>query len=401
MIITILFLILTFISALSLSAILIASAIIAIKRIRKSESKKQTGFIKKVAVILAVSSVLNIGLIVVSQFTASTPQIVDENGNTPENSIAELLQVKLNGRKQWISIRGWDKDAPVLLFLAGGPGGSQMAAVRHELAELEKYFVVVNWDQPGSGKSYNAAKIKNITAETYIQDAYALTEYLKERFSQDKIYLIGESWGSALGIFLVDRYPESYHALIGTGQMVDFAETERLDYEKALEIAKENGDEGIVKKLLKNGKAPYYGKNMVFKSGIYLNYLSAYMSGNPEIHNAGYNTLRDICSSEYGLIDKINFFRGIVNTFNHVYQQLYDIDLRQDFYELEVPVYFFLGRHDVNAPTELAEEYFEVLNAPDKGIVWFEHSGHSPWINERDKFVREVLSCFLENEMLE
>ena len=102
-----------------------------------------------------------------------------------------------------------------------------MAAVRHELAELEEHFVVVNWDQPGSGKSYYAEKIENITLQTYIQDGHALTGYLKERFSQEKIYLVGESWGSALGVFLVDKYPESYHALIGTGQMVDFVETER------------------------------------------------------------------------------------------------------------------------------------------------------------------------------
>ena len=99
---------------------------------------------------------INFGLIAISQFTASTPRIIDESGNTPANSIAELTELELNGRKQWISMRGWDKNAPVLLFLAGGPGGTQMAAVRHELAELEKHFVEVNWDQPGSGMSYYA-----------------------------------------------------------------------------------------------------------------------------------------------------------------------------------------------------------------------------------------------------
>jgi pimeloyl-ACP methyl ester carboxylesterase len=80
-----------------------------------------------------------------------------------------------------------------------------------------------------------------------------------------------------------------------------------------------------------------------------------------------------------------------------VYQQLYGIDMRTGYTKLEVPVYFFLGRHDINAPTVLVEEYERILDAPDKKIVWFEYSGHSPWINERDKFVREVLSCFLGN----
>ena len=193
-------------------------------------------------------------------------------------------------------------------------------------------------------KVYYAEKTKNITPETYIQDGYAMTEYLKKRFSKEKIYLVGESWGSALGIFLVDKYPESYHALIGTGQMVDFAETERMDYDKAMEIAKSKGDTAYIKKLMANGRPPYYGKDVTWKSALYLNYLSAYMARNPEIHNPGYNTLRDICSSEYGLLDKINFFRGIVNTYNHVYQQIYTIDMRKDCTKLDVPVYFFLGR---------------------------------------------------------
>jgi pimeloyl-ACP methyl ester carboxylesterase len=355
--------------------------------------------LKKTMIFFAVTMILNAGLITLSQLTASTPRIVDENGNTPSNSIAELRELELNGRKQWISLRGWDKNAPVLLFLAGGPGGTQMAAVRHELAELEKHFVVVNWDQPGSGKSYYAEKTKNITAQTYIQDGYALTEYLKERFAQEKIYLVGESWGSALGIFLAEKYPESYHALIGTGQMIDFAETERMDYAKAMEIAQSKGDTALIKRLIANGEPPYYGDDVTWKSTVYLNYLSAYMANNPEIHNPGYNTLRDIGSSEYGLLDKINFFRGIINTYNHVYQQLYTIDMRKDYTKLDVPVYFFLGRYDVNAPTVLVEEYMQVLDAPDKKIVWFEHSGHSPWINEPEKFVREVLSCFAENKM--
>lgn len=84
----------------------------------------------------------------------------------------------INGREEWISVRGNNQKNPVLLFLAGGPGGSQMAAVRHDLSELEKYFVVANWDQPGSGKSYGAINTNDITVDTYIEDGYALTKYL-------------------------------------------------------------------------------------------------------------------------------------------------------------------------------------------------------------------------------
>jgi pimeloyl-ACP methyl ester carboxylesterase len=392
----IIFFFLTVLSVAVLIRIFILLAYCVIARIRKKRNEKKFISLKKTVIFFIITVILNAGLITISQLAAFTPRIVDKNGNMPENSISKLIKLDLNGRKQWISIRGWNKNAPVLLFLAGGPGGTQMAAVRHELAELEKHFVVVNWDQPGSGKSYYAEKTKNITAQTYIQDGHALTEYLKDRFSQEKIYLMGESWGSALGIFLVDKYPESYHAFIGTGQMVDFAETERIDYAKALEIAQSKGDTALIERLTANGEPPYYGNDVTWKSAVYLNYLSAYMAANPKIQNPGYNTFRDVGSSEYGLLDKINFFRGIVNTFNHVYQQLYTIDMRTDYIKLDVPVCFFLGRHDVNAPTVLVEEYVQGLDAPDKRIIWFEHSGHNPWINEPEKFVREVLSCFSE-----
>lgn len=385
------FLILTIIMVLLLAVLLMKLTHYIIMRFIKKANLKSITNIKKTALFLAVVMTINIGFVTFTQLTAYTPPIDAENG------IAEMIELELNDRKQWISIRSWDKNNPVLLFLAGGPGGTQMAAVRHELMELEKYFVVVNWDQPGSGKSYYAEKTHNITVETYIQDGYALTEYLTKRFSKNKIYLIGESWGSALGIFLVSKYPQFYHALIGTGQMIDFAETERMDYAMAMEIAQNNGDAELVEKLTANGEPPYYGKNVTWKSAVYLNYLSMAMTNNPKIHNSGYNTLRDICSPEYGLLDKINYVRGIVNTYNQVYQQLYEIDMRTDYTKLEVPVYFFLGKHDINAPTALVEEYEQILDAPDKKIVWFEHSGHNPWINERDKFVREVLSCFLAN----
>lgn len=329
-----------------------------------------------------------------TQLSASTPAI--ENANETNESIAELREVNLNGRKEWISIRGSDINNPILLFLAGGPGGSQMAATRYELAALEKHFTIVNWDQPGSGKSFYAMDIQDITVDTYIEDGVALTNYLLDTFHQDKLYLLGESWGSALGIFLADQAPQLYHAVLGTGQMIDFKATELLDYQKAIEIAKSKNDEAKVKKLESNGLPPYYGDNITWKYSEYLQYLTNEMMRNPNVHNGGYNTLRDIFSNEYGILDKINFARGIITTFNHVYQQLYDIDLRTDYANIEVPVYFLLGRHDINAPTQLVEEYYRILDAPKKSIIWFENSAHSPWINERNKFIEEVIKVKLD-----
>jgi pimeloyl-ACP methyl ester carboxylesterase len=360
-----------------------------IKKSRNNENPKSKNFLVRSVFTFCLLALISISFTIITQLAVSTPAIKDAG-----NSIAELRKVNLNGRTEWISLRGKDKTKPLLLFLAGGPGGSQMATVRYDLSKLEEDFVVVNWDQPGSGKSYSAAKLSDITPETYIEDGYALTMYLLKEFKQEKLYLVGESWGSALGIFLLDRHPEVYAAFIGTGQMVNFLETERIDYMKALQLANKKNDTKTAEKLKANGLPPYYGKDVTFKSAVYLNYLSSYMASNPNITNSGYNTFRDVFAGEYGLIDKINYFRGIVNTFGQVYQQLYNIDLSVDFNELSVPVYFFQGRHDVNAPAELVQQYFDVLNAPVKELVWFEHSGHSPWINESDRFVEELLLRF-------
>ena len=363
-------------------------------RIRHKDCINIRRIIKKNGIVFMAILIIICIFVFITQAFASTPKIRDKNGDVIKGGIAELRDIELNGHKEWISIRGVSKDAPILLFLAGGPGGTQMAATRYELSELEKNFVVVNWEQPGSGKSYNCMKRSNITIQTYIDDGIALTEYLRERFGQDKIYLVGESWGSALGIFLADARPEYYAGVIGTGQMVDFKETEKIDYAKAMEIAESKGDEATINKLLEQGEAPYNNGNIALKSATYLNYISEYMTKDPNITNGGYNTFRDMFASEYGILDSINYMLGVMNTFNVVYPQLYEVDLRKSYAKIDVPVYFFLGRHDINAPTSLAEEYYNLLEAPEKELIWFEHSGHSPWLNETDLFVQETLRVF-------
>lgn len=355
-----------------------------LKRLLGKEAVFATKGVKKGVLGMGIIAAVGIIFVLFTQLTAATPKI------TKENSIAELREVRLNGRKEWVSIRGENRDKPLLLFLAGGPGGSQLAATRYELAELEKNFVVVNWEQPGAGKSYSAIAKKQLTPEIYVKDGTALVRSLLKEFQQEKLYLLGESWGSALGVFMVKERPELYHAFMGTGQMVAFEETEKIDYALAMKLAKENGDQKVVDTLLKNGEPPYYGKTVTVKSSAYLNYLSQAMAKNPEIQNAGFATLRDLSAKEYGLLDKVNYLRGILQTFNHVYPQLYGIDLRKDYPKLEVPVYFLLGKHDLNAPISLVEDYYEKLEAPEKEIIWFEHSGHNPWMNEPERFVEVV-----------
>jgi pimeloyl-ACP methyl ester carboxylesterase len=329
-----------------------------------------------------------------SQWFASTPPILGADGRPLSGSVAELAAVELNGRLQWITLRGHDVDKPVLLFLAGGPGGSQLAATRKHLGALEEHFVVVNWDQPGAAKSYLAADFATLSPETYIADGHALTQYLRERFGQERIYLLGESWGSLLGVWLVQRYPEDYAALVGVAQMVAFLETDRYDYALALDIARERGDVGKVRALERQGPPPYYGAGVARKAAEYLLYLSAYMNANPEIHT-NYDTLGDLAAPEYGLYDKVNYVRGLLRVMDVLWPLLWEVDLREEAASLEVPVYLLEGRHDVNAPPALAEDYIQGLEAPHKEIIWFEHSGHSPWVEEAEKVVDVMVNTVL------
>lgn len=338
--------------------------------------------------IIAINFII---IVFISQKLAYTPPIVNADGDSIPGSIATLEKIKIGNSDQWITIRGKDVNNPVLLFLAGGPGGSQLVPTRTHLSELENHFVIVNWEQPGSGKSYGIIKNDELTPERYISDAHKLTEYLLDRFDEEKIYILGDSWGSALGIWLANRYPEDYYAFIGSGQMVAFEDTELWCYEKALEIAEEKGDISKVESFKKQGPPPYYGDDAVWKQAKYLMYLTKSMGDNPLITGPGYDTLGDVASPEYGLIDKVNFFRGTIYTFNNVYQQLYDVDFRNDVTDLDIPVIIMHGRHDLNAPPHLVEEYFQILNAPVKELIWYEHSGHNPWMNESDKFVEEII----------
>jgi pimeloyl-ACP methyl ester carboxylesterase len=347
------------------------------------------------AVSLIGLFVVSVSAVLASQLLAFTPPIVDASGQPIPGSIATLEKVNLNGSEQWVSIRGKDVTKPVLLFLAGGPGGSQLVTARRALAGLEDHFVVINWEQPGAGKSFDAVDRSTLTPERYIADARALVLYLQQRFGQEKVYVLGESWGSALGIMVAQRYPELFHAFIGTGQMVAFLENDLICYEFALQLAQERGDTQKVEQLKRQGPPPYYESDVALKSATYLMDTFAYMNANPAIADNGFNTFQDLAGSEYGLYDKVNWFRGVLDTFGVVYPQLWDVDFRTQAAQLEVPVYFLIGRHDVNAPPQLTEEYYQLLDAPHKELIWFEHSGHNPWVHESARFVDVMVNTVL------
>lgn len=310
--------------------------------------------------------------VIASQVFATTPPINDAQGKPLPNGIAALEQVNLNGADEWITIRGKDVNNPVLLNLGmGGPGGGGFAT-RTLFEPLEDRFTVVSWDEPGTGKSYNSVPIRSLTPKRFIEDAHALTLLLRDRFHQDKIYVYGVSWTSILGIWLVQQYPDLYAAYIGSGQMVNTTENDRMGYQLALRYANDRGDIATTATLRQNGPPPYSGDGLIFKYLAFFDVLNDYM-GAPRF--ALVVPIVPFLAPEYGLLDKVNHTRGLVDSFSVVYPQLKDLDFTTQANKLQVPVYLFVGKNDVNAMASLAERYYNSLEAPHKELIWLE-GGH-------------------------
>lgn len=312
-----------------------------------------------------------------------------------DNSMNDLKAVEINGTTQYITVRTTDETNPVLLFLAGGPGGSQVQATREHFGLLEEHFTIINWEQPGSGKSFSARPTEDLSPETYLEDGQALTEYLKDTYSKDKIYLMGESWGSYLGVLMASTHPGDYHSLITTGQMVDFAETEEYCYNEAIRIATENDDQSQLERLESLESIPPTGDNISLDAATYLNYLHSHMASSSDINQTSWDTFDTLLSPEYSIGDSLNFFRGLYSTFSHVYQQLYETDLRETHTEFDIPIYILHGKHDVNAPVYLVDEYHSLIDAPEKTLIYFENSGHNPWITEPELYQQTVLDLWV------
>ena len=355
-----------------------------------------TAFLHRPAAAAAISlqislltGALLILMVVLSQVTAFTPAV---EGPDP---ISELRPVTVNGRTEWLSLRGQDRSKPVLLFLSGGPGGSQLVTARHCFADLERDYVVVTWEQPGAAKSYSAISPEDITLDTYLSDGAAVTDLLRSEFGQDRIYLMGESWGSALGLMMARDHPEHYRAFIGTGQMVDFLETDRIDYQTALDDARASGNQKLVGQLEKQGPPPYES-GTALKTAAFLSPLNGLSARSGQLHSAVFSTMDGVYGVEYGLLDKVRFFWGLLRVFDAFYPDLYPVDLRQSAAEQQIPIHIFHGRYDYNAPAGLAEDYYARLSAPSKSLVYFEHSAHNPWQTENELFNDEVRRVFAE-----
>jgi len=325
----------------------------------------------------------------------SAPSLVlanDDEGNSSINSLEEIL---LGGARQWILIRGEDTANPILLFLHGGPGHPEMPYSHVDSKRLEEHFVVVNWDQRGAGKSHDPAKVpESMTLEQHLADTHELIQLLRTRFTKDKIFLIGHSWGSVLGLYTAYSYPDYLYAYVGMGQVVNMMDGEMISYRYTLEKAEEAGDTAAVEMLRGIGPPPYANG---FRSLSVQRMLLAKYGGS--VHNI---TLADLAairdnSPFYTDVDRSRFMAAFVQTCTLLWDECMGVDFFTDVPEVQVPVYFFTGRCDYQAPFELLERYYHELKAPVKQIVWFENSCHMPNLDEPELYQERLIDILLQD----
>ena len=343
---------------------------------------------------------LLVAVVIYSQWTAHTPAILGADGKNLPGSIASLEKVKLGGVDQWLIIRGHDVNKPVLLFLSGGPGASESARVLRFNSELEKHFVVVIWEQRGCGKSYPSLNPKSdLTIDQYVSDVIELSELLRVRFKEQKIYLVGHSWGTIIGALAAQQRSDLFHAYIGTAQMVDVRATDQMMYDLVLEHSIQTGDTDFAQTLEKQGPPPYFGKSPIKPYATLFGREYQFFEV-PNIKDETYRREGDaiqlmLKQPEYGWLDRVYYLLGLMNTFNVVYPQLQELDFRVDAARLDLPVYIVLGRHDMNNPSSIPEEYFNLLEAPKKELIFFENSGHGMIWEEADLFHRLMVETIL------
>jgi pimeloyl-ACP methyl ester carboxylesterase len=303
-------------------------------------------------------------------------------------SISSLEEVILGNVKQTILLRGENVDNPIMLFLHGGPGSAQIGFAPKFQRKLEKDFIVVNWDQRGAGLSYSAdLSPEQLTIENIVNDTIELVTNLLKRFKQPKLFLAGHSWGSVIGVLVAKQIPQFLYSYIGIGQVVNMKKGEKISYDYTLEKASELRNSMAVRELhrLYFDPADFHYLNVQRK------WLAKFGGSMIGVNSYSLIISNMLFATEYTVKEWIRYPKAAKLSLNKMWKPLLGIDFLSTVPKLEVPVYFFVGQHDFQTPTELTEQYYELLECPYKEFIVFEDSAHMLNFEEPEKFYQECL----------
>jgi pimeloyl-ACP methyl ester carboxylesterase len=354
-----------------------------------------------VALSVFLACVLIAGGVLLAVSPGKVVPFLDANGKVSASSISEKIYVNIGGVKQGMFIRGKNIKNPVLLFLHGGPGMPEYFLTDKYPTGLEDHFTVCYWEQRGGGLSYSPdISAESITTESLVSDTIEVTNYLRKRFGQDKVYLMAHSWGSFIGIQVAAKAPELYCAYIGVAQISQMIESEKLAYGYMLQQYTAAGNTGMVEKL----------KNYpVLESDAAVRPFFTSMLRDQTMHELGIGTMHNMKSvvngiflpvmqcRAYTLGEKITVWRAkaFLRSDTILLDQLFSTDLAAKVPALGIPTYFFSGKYDYTVNHDLAKAYLERLQAPVKGFYTFGQSAHSPMFEEPERFMQIMLGDVL------
>ena len=343
---------------------------------------------------------------VMQKHTSSTYGVQDPKG------VDELKKVKIGGVDQWFHIRGRNRNNPVLLYLHGGPGSPMIGDMDAIQRPWEDYFTVVMWDQRQTGKSYYAAgdDSPELSIDIFITDAEEAIEYLRSYLQKDKLFLVGHSWGSVIGIHLANSQADRLYAYIGIGQVVNSLEAEKLTYQRLIHHAKSKGDSDLETKLedlIRNLESdfPHREKSFV-ENSTYVRRELSNIAGESLMHHLSWDraiemfSLNRLTSPHLDLTDITNALLGDpVAVYRPPYaftKQFLEIDLpSQVGSSFQIPIFFFTGVHDWQTPVQLSDDWFGAIKAPYKELIHFDESSHAIINEEPGKFLISLVSNVL------
>jgi pimeloyl-ACP methyl ester carboxylesterase len=314
-----------------------------------------------------------------------TPQFLGPDGSPLANSIAETQYVSLGGVNQWIMMRGANTERnPILIMLHGGPGISETTFWRYfNSLALEQEFTVLYWDQRGSGKSYDPTIGKDtMTMTQFVKDLDELVDYVRRRFQKKQVVIFGHSWGSVLGPLYCSKFPEKVQCYIGSGQIGDWAASEKETYELTLKEAEKRHWRKALRELKKVGPPPHDCDGLCIQR----KWLSE-LDGDTSFWNVMELIYMHLAVPESSLKDLFRFWKILRFSIDAMWSELTtEINLNVQVPELKMPTYFLLGRQDHCVSPQNSMEFIDQLTAPSKEVFWFEESHHLPFSDEPDKF---------------
>lgn len=311
------------------------------------------------------------------------------------NGIERLEAVRIGGIEQWVSVRGMDKRNPVLLFVHGGPGYVSIPMSWWFTRGWEEYFTVVQWDQRGAGKTLllngRAALAPTLTLDRMVADAQEMVSWAGRELGKEKIFVLGHSWGSYLGLEMAKRRPRSLHAYIGVGQVTNAPESERRGWQFAMDAARRTDNSKAVREL--QAIAPYFppGRTSPLED-LYVQrrWLEYYGGSMAYRHGSSAESNLVELSPDYTDAEIARIWDGNDFSEHYLLRQVLGLD-ESATRQLDCPLIVCAGRHDFVVNSELAATWVASVRAPSKQLVWFENAGHLMMTEESGKFLVSLL----------